>query len=193
MNTNGDYTICNLDNHTYTSNYPTENITTSGYTYNNVNNTLVDTGQLSYGGGLQHQHGQVEMPHGGVAHHPPHLYGGTHGGHHAHNNGILSAATPPPSHHYMHPAATCLPNSGHPYHDYYSSGMLNGGVDVPNPASPYPYPDPTAGHGHQPHGMPTAGGYPPHHMNMGNGGQEQAPVTTYKWMTVKRSTAQKGI
>nr|CAD43607.1 homeobox protein [Platynereis dumerilii] len=41
--------------------------------------------------------------------------------------------------------------------------------------------------------MPTAGGYPPHghHMNMGNGGQDQAPVTTYKWMTVKRSTAQK--
>lgn len=50
MNSEGDYTICNLDSHSYGSNgYTNSEIPATIYGYNNINNRSIDTGQHYYG------------------------------------------------------------------------------------------------------------------------------------------------
>ncbi len=196
MNSNGDYTICNLDNHTYTSNYNQDSISTSGYSsYVHNNGIGVDTGQLGYGASaaaLHHGGGDPGPltgpnstgPHGG----PPNLYPGS----------VLGAGSPAPGHGgypgIPHHGSTCMtgptPHPGSPYADYYPGhpGVItNGGLDctTAGPGGYYPH--------HDPNGPPcisTSGyGLPNHHHSQGQGSpnQDQTPVATYKWMTVKRA------
>ena len=47
MNSAGDYTLCNLDTRTYSTNY-SHDVCGAGYGYTNVNNGLMDTGQVGY-------------------------------------------------------------------------------------------------------------------------------------------------
>ena len=66
MNSSADYTICNLDNHTYSTGFTSDSIPTTGYSYSNVNNGLVDTGQLQgyvSAGNLQPVAGAVDLSH----------------------------------------------------------------------------------------------------------------------------------
>ena len=212
MNSNSDYTICNLDNHTYTSNYSAESVSNSGGyghgSYSVHNNGIVDTGQLGYGAAAAMHHG----PGGGggpdglpppppshhstttAAHHPPppHLYQGT----------VLTAGSPPPGpggYPGIHHGSTCMTGpAGHhgvPYGDYYPTpaGVItNGGLDCSTGGYPYPHHDPNG-----PCITTTAhGGYelPNHHHSQGQSSppQDQTPVATYKWMTVKRNGPKPG-
>nr|AKE07580.1 MaLab Hox protein [Maculaura alaskensis] len=47
MNSAGDYTLCNLDTRTYSTNY-THDVCGGSYGYQNINNGLMDTGQVGY-------------------------------------------------------------------------------------------------------------------------------------------------
>ncbi len=211
MNSNSDYTICNLDNHTYTSNYSTaESVSNSGGygphhgSYSVHNNGIVDTGQLGYGAAaaaaMHHGPGEGLPPPPPSHHHhstttaahhppPPHLYQGT----------VLTGSPPPGPAGYpgIHHGSTCMTGpAGHPgmpYGDYYPTpaGVItNGGLDCSTGGYPYPH--------HDPQGpcIATSGGYglPNHHHNQGQGSppQDQTPVATYKWMTVKRNCPKPG-
>ncbi len=217
MNSNSDYTICNLDNHTYSSsNYSTaESVGNSagGYAHHHGygvhNNGIVDTGQLGYGAAAAMHHGPGPEPglpggpvppppppsHQTAAHHPPppHLYQG---------GGLLSAGSPPPGapggYPGIHHGSTCMTGpAGHhpgmPYGDYYPNpaGVItNGGLDCSTGGYPYPH--------HDPQGpcITTSGyGLPNHHHSQGQGSppQDQTPVATYKWMTVKRNGPKPGM
>ncbi|XP_064644286.1 homeobox protein Hox-A1-like [Lineus longissimus] len=55
MNSTGDYTLCNLDTRTYSTNYQHDQVVCgNGYGYQNVNNGLMDTGQIGYTGNHVH-------------------------------------------------------------------------------------------------------------------------------------------
>jgi hypothetical protein len=185
MNSNSDYTICNLDSHTYSSNFIAESVGSTGYSYANVNNGLADTGQLGYGASASlQQSGAVDLAHSG--HQSGHLY------HHGNTGSVLSPTTPPPGpYHSMHPG-TCGPQTGY---DYYAPHHSLNGMDVPNSTSVYSYPEHPAGHGHQPPGLPpvstAAYGIQNSGPNSGSQASDQGPVTTYKWMTVKRGNSNK--
>ena len=219
MNSNGEYTICNLDNNTYSTSYP-DPISTSNYSYSNVNNGLVDTGQqYGYGGpgpGSGHHHGNPGLQDltGGQqqGHGMGPAYDGT-------ASGVLNHGSGPgqqPSVAYgLHPGAcgggpgpNVAQNHGQtPYPPYYGPpGNLGMNGSIPD-MSPH-------------HGMPNPG-YPgscyPDHADcnpimcnspgttMGYGvmcntqglssspnHDQGTPTTTYKWMTVKRSTPKTG-
>ncbi len=133
MNSNGDYTLCNLDSHTYTTSYPNGEIP-SGFNYSAaVNHGYVDTGQFPYGGSgnslaLQGHHtGTMDLSQshpGGASGHPtseaedqgpspigPHYEGPLHG-HHSSSPGHQ-----PPGPYSLHPG-TCSGNGG-PVHGHH--------------------------------------------------------------------------
>lgn len=207
MNSTSDYTICNLDNHTYSSaNFPaTDSIPSSGYSYSNVNNGLVDTGQLGYGASSVLQQGSA--PELSQANTTP-------TGHHVYQNpgtGLPPGSSPPHIPYGMHPNTCIAPqNTGYGPGDYYGTGgvISNGsiGADLTNTAHLYGgYPDhQTGGHGHI-HGQthcisPTGYGLQNNNHQLLHGAGAQPPtctepgpgVTTYKWMTVKRSAGKAG-
>lgn len=189
MNSNSDYTICNLDSHTtYSANFVPDSIGSTGYSYSNVNNGLSDTGQLGYGASASlQQAGAVELSHGGGHHPGHHIYS-----HHSNSTSVLTPTPPPPGSYPMHPG-TCV--TGQPGYDYYGPPGVNtnGGVDITNTTSTYSYPDHTAGHVHQAPGLPpSSAAYGVHNSNSGSQASEQGPVTTYKWMTVKRGNHKQG-
>lgn len=208
MNSNGEYTICNLDNHTYSSNYPPDGITaSSGYGgYANVNNGLAESGQLSYGanaGVPTVSSGPDHLGHPGQ--HPQHPGGHPMYGHHQNQTSVISPTSPPPHgygplQHHPHPHHnSCLPPPGQHFDYYGGSVITNGspGVDLNSGLySPYGPPEPSPGQ--PPHcGIPTTSG--PHHYDVHDSpihslspSTEHPPVTTYKWMTVKRSVPKPG-
>ncbi|OWF34066.1 homeobox protein Hox-A1-like [Mizuhopecten yessoensis] len=49
MNSDNDYTICNLDSHSYGNGYTNSEIPGTLYGYNTINNRAIDTGQHYYG------------------------------------------------------------------------------------------------------------------------------------------------
>ena len=225
MNSNGDYTICNLDNHTYTSNYgqpQSESMPTStaygGYP-TNVNNGLADGGaQLGYGAsaGVSSGPGDHLGPHHPQGHHQQ---GGGHhmGGYHSHHHqgqSVISPASPthhgygPLQHHphHGHPHNPCLPPPGQPppHYEYYggsviTNGSPGGGVDGLNAGLYSPYGPPEPAPGQPPHcgGIPVTSaphGYDVHDSALHglSPSADHPPVTTYKWMTVKRTIAKPG-
>lgn len=188
MNANGPYTICNLDSNTYTTHYNAagggagaggggggagqEHHASYGYDY--------DQYPHGYGGG-----GAAAGGGGGGCHMDVPAYSDPHGSvitHTQHAPYAMHPCPPPPGH-------------GQPYHPYYG-GLVNGdlaGQLASSPGYPPAYPDSyspgimgqhpcsTPGYGL---GGGTAGGQP--------AANDQGPVTTYKWMTVKRSQPKTG-
>ena len=204
MNSNGEYTICNLDSHTYSSNnYSAENLATSGYSYSNVNNGIPDTGQLGYGAsaGMPPASTPDHLQHPGQHHQGGghHMYG-----HHQGQASVISPTSPPPGYgplqHHPHPHHnSCLGGGQQPHYDYYGGTVItNGspGVELNSGLySPYGPPEPSPGQPPHSHcGIPTTSA--PHGYNLQDSpihslspSSDQPPVTTYKWMTVKRSVA----
>ena len=190
MNSNGPYTICNLDNNTYVTHYGQETASASshhhaaaaaahyGYDYDQYSH--------AYGAGAGGGGGS-----GGGA-----SSGASNGGCH----GAMDLASPLPPYaegpgsvitHTQHAQVPypmhCGSQGQQPYHPYYG-GLVNGDLagHIPNsPGYPPAYPDSYSPSmmGQHPCSTPgyggTAGGQP--------ASPDQGPVTTYKWMTVKRS------
>lgn len=202
----GEYTLCNLDNHTYTSGYPTQQDQMpygGGY----------GGGEYVNGGGL-HQGPGPGPPNGGLEL-PPHGAMGPHMGYE--QGGMCGEDAPPHSQAvYLHGEAQGHQNwSGGQHHYpppphqgrfYGSAGMgFNGGIaDMPpvphglpqNGGYPLGYPDPTNCNPLLGTPNSSAPGYclsPHDHVGLSSSpGSDQGPVTTYKWMTVKRGTPKTG-
>ena len=203
MNSNGGYTICNLDNNTYSTQYgPPEDLSAANAYggYGLVNNGDCQgvygpglTGQLGPGldlhtpqpGGasLPYDPGSVLGPPGGGGQgHGDNGYGPLHPG--------TCASGPPPG---MQPT-----DGGYYYsHPHHHGNMINNGMGGPGDmhghpglggSTPYPaYPDQTGMLCSVPCSTP---GYCLPGVKCGQNpspNSDQGPVTTYKWMTVKRT------
>ena len=192
MNSNADYTICNLDNNTYTTHYGPPVAATSGYGYSNVNNGYVDTGQIGYNMVQQEPSPDLEGQ------------GAMGGAHYPHPGSTVISHTPSPGQGAQGygniPFHTCIEGMPTPvYSGYYSPGMNNGGADLSlnmsqSPATAYDvqyHSSPSnMCHGASPSPGPYGDlngtpGHAPHPSQQSDTGQ----VTTYKWMTVKRTTS----
>nr|AAD55932.1 homeoprotein CH-Hox1 [Chaetopterus variopedatus] len=186
MNSNGDYTICNLDNHTYSTNFPHDTIPTSGYAYSNVNNGLVDTGQLGYGANtplsavsaVDLSHTQPAQHH----HHPHHLqYPGP--------NSVITHASQQQQQQQQTAGYAMPPSSlgqSQPY-NYYTHNLLpnggaGGGTDLTG-TTPPPY----TSYAESPHSTPITNTYRPQSSPQPPQSNDGPPLATYKWMQVKRS------
>nr|ABY67952.1 labial hox protein [Capitella teleta] len=190
----GEYTLCNLDNHTYTSPYNG----TEGANYNGY--TGAEYG-VHHGAGPGPPGASLEL------HSPAGLgygeAGGMCDGEPAHSQAVFlhsdgqgygaiacGGGSSAPQQHQGYPA---------PHAGYYGHGMtFNGGIaDMPphglhSNGGYLGYPDPT--NCNPLLGNPNASntGYclsPHEHVGLSSSpGSDQGPVTTYKWMTVKRGT-----
>ena len=202
MNSNGSYTICNLDNNTYTTHYnPDLNTSSSGGHGPSHHGAPGSHGPSSYGYPDYDQYPYGAGGGGGGASNGCHS-GMELGSSLAYDpsNSVIThtqhAAQAPGHYAAMHPGH-CGPGQGQ-YHPYYG-GLVNGDLAGQLPNSPgYPpagYPD-SYSPGMMGQHPCTAPGYPPHMGGSASGqhgsSPEQGPVTTYKWMTVKRSQPKTG-
>ena len=174
MNAAGDYTLCNLDTRTYTTNYGVDNNSNNGgYSYG-INNSLMDTGQC-YGSM------QIHEPHSRLS--PEDLHQGI-----SYNSHFTDLNEPE---YLTLSRSDCTPNS------YYFNGNGESGPGGGPLCGSYPHFNSCA---QTNEGSPcsVSDSYiprssPPH---LSGGSQDQnesnQPVTQYKWMQVKRSQTKSG-
>ena len=193
MNSNGDYTICNLDNHTYSTNFPHDTIPTTGYGYSNVNNGLVDTGQLvgGYGATSLNPASAVDL-----SHTQPPQQQQQHHHHHAHHlqypgpNSVITHASQQQTGGYGMPPSSL--GQTQPY-NYYTHNLLpngaggggGGGGATDLSGTPPPY----SSYAESPLSTPITNTYRPQSSPQPPQSNDGPPLATYKWMQVKRSIA----
>lgn len=206
MNSNGDYTICNLDNHTYSANMPHEALGNGAYSYAAVNNGLSDTAQLagygSNGAGTVGAHavGPLDCSVG-----PPQQQGGLqyHPGPGGGGSVITHSSQPPGPYGMPHPNA-CAPvaqtqayyphHHHHPHHHHYGSGGMipgdgTGHHQQGDEVSQYGYHNASPGNYCNPgYPLPTS----PMPATPGGAPEGGGNIATFKWMTVKRSVSKNG-
>jgi hypothetical protein len=184
MNSNGPYTICNLDNNTYVTHYSQESAAAASHHHHHAAAAAAHYGYAAAADYDQYAHAYGAGAGGGG--------GGTGGSGSAGCQGAMDLASPLAyggegsviTHTQQVPYMHCAQGQ-QPYHPYYG-GLVNGDLTghIPNsPGYPPAYPD-----SYSPGMM---GQHPCSTPGYGGGSQpsspDQGPVTTYKWMTVKRS------
>ncbi|CAH1773442.1 unnamed protein product [Owenia fusiformis] len=177
MNSASDYTICNLDNNTYSNNFTTD---TAPYScYANINNAGIDSD--SYRGGYSENNLSHHHHHHHQHQHPQQLSVEAHLSGTPHNTSLSLNVYQHGTHSY--PIQPSPPQGNF----YYEDAMIPGGELAECNAYPYPDNSPTSHQiAYQASEHHHIQQQPPQQCDTGQQ-QQQSPVAQYKWMQVKRN------
>ncbi|KAK6182912.1 hypothetical protein SNE40_010489 [Patella caerulea] len=173
MNSDNDYTLCNLDSHSYGGSYNNSDIQPSSYGYANISNRSLDTGQNYYGA-------EAVLPHGlgggdlllGNTNQPYSVSSSViaRNSRHAGAYGLCDLAIPQANDCY-------IPNGGST-----NGSCMDAGVRSPYSSSPEHMRGPVLGGNGYPHQSP--GGSPIKPDQTSSSSYSSKP---FRWMTIKRN------